>query len=493
LTVGDVTDQVLYDNFSYLGAMGAYYVEENGKGANGWNVGNAYDYTSVGIKIDGIGDMDFINVQIVSYNYTEQVPDTHHVYLTDKCDDNVTIINLACWAMPDNFVRVDSGSLNVYCADFNDNAKTSALTKIGEKGKLYLQNGVSPNGGVKILAAENLKNLTVSGYINEFGLTGENECNWGTNMVRVLRWDVPGNATIDKTQKMVFTEGFTGYKTETVGELANVLSKDGSFNVLPTATANGSVTLQKDGNEDVMRLYHTGATQSVYARSSSLRMKSGRANNTYMLETRLNVKSLRDANKSAFTLTVYNMAGANPSGAVDLVSFKPDGVYVGEQKLTDKVTNTWYRVQVSFDLTGTSGKTYSVRLLDDEYKVVAEAKNVALPAACQGNKNDLGTLSLVANATRTEDAKTTEVLVDYLFVQQDPTVVADPVGMLGDVDGDGGITSTDARLTLQFYAGKITENDLNTAVADVDGDGSITSTDARLILQYYAGKITDWP
>ena len=494
LTVGDVTDQVLYDNFSYLGAMGAYYVEENGKGANGWNVGNAYDYTSVGIKIDGIGDMDFINVQIVSYNYTEQVPDTHHVYLTDKCDDNVTIINLACWAQPDNFLRVDSGSLNVYCADFNDNAKTGTLTKIGEKGKLYMQNGTSPNGGVKILAAENLKNLTMSGYINEFGLTGESECNWGTNMVRVLRWDVPQNATIDKTQKMVFTEGFGRYKTETVGNIANALSKDGSFNVLPTNTDNGNVTLaiENDGNE-MMRLFHTGATQSVYARSSSLRLKSGRANNTYMLETRLNVKSLRDANKANFTLTMYNMAGANPSGAVDLLSFKPDGVYAGEQKLTDKVTNTWYRVQVAFDLTGTSGKTYTVRLLDDNYKVVAEAKNVALPAACQGNKNDLGTLSLVASATRTDDDKTTEVLVDYLFVQQDPTVVSEPIGMLGDVDGDGSITSTDARLTLQFYAGKIGEDDLNVALADVDGDDSITSTDARLILQKYAGKIEKFP
>ncbi|MBO5797688.1 MAG: hypothetical protein J6R77_05010 [Clostridia bacterium] len=37
------------------------------------------------------------------------------------------------------------------------------------------------------------------------------------------------------------------------------------------------------------------------------------------------------------------------------------------------------------------------------------------------------------------------------------------------------------------------EESLNTAVADVDGDGNITSTDARLILQYYAGKITAWP
>ena len=66
-------------------------------------------------------------------------------------------------------------------------------------------------------------------------------------------------------------------------------------------------------------------------------------------------------------------------------------------------------------------------------------------------------------------------------------------GLKGDVDGDGNITSTDARLTLQFYAGKIGEESLNTAVADVDSDVNITSTDARLILQYYAGKITAWP
>ncbi|MBO5798144.1 MAG: hypothetical protein J6R77_07365, partial [Clostridia bacterium] len=74
------------------------------------------------------------------------------------------------------------------------------------------------------------------------------------------------------------------------------------------------------------------------------------------------------------------------------------------------------------------------------------------------------------------------------------TMDATPIGgMLGDVDGDEQITSTDARLTLQFYAGKITEDDLDASVADVDGDDQITSTDARLILQKYAGKIEDFP
>ena len=72
-------------------------------------------------------------------------------------------------------------------------------------------------------------------------------------------------------------------------------------------------------------------------------------------------------------------------------------------------------------------------------------------------------------------------------------VPASADGMLGDVDGDEEITSTDARLTLQYYADKIDEEDLDVDVADVDGDEEITSTDARLILQLYAGKIEDFP
>ena len=67
------------------------------------------------------------------------------------------------------------------------------------------------------------------------------------------------------------------------------------------------------------------------------------------------------------------------------------------------------------------------------------------------------------------------------------------VAACGDVDDDGTITSTDARLALQLYAGKIGAEGLDAAMADVDGDGIITSTDARLVLQYYAGKIDRYP
>ena len=97
-----------------------------------------------------------------------------------------------------------------------------------------------------------------------------------------------------------------------------------------------------------------------------------------------------------------------------------------------------------------------------------------------------------AQAALANTSATVEQLNDHIRALRS-TLVLKPPYILGDVDGDDVITSTDARLTLQYYAGKIGADDLLIDVADVDGDGEITSTDARLILQYYAGKIEDFP
>ena len=65
--------------------------------------------------------------------------------------------------------------------------------------------------------------------------------------------------------------------------------------------------------------------------------------------------------------------------------------------------------------------------------------------------------------------------------------------LLGDADKNGEITTTDARLALQYAAGKIGEEALDAAVTDVDGDGRTSTTDARLILQKAAKKIDQFP
>ena len=96
-------------------------------------------------------------------------------------------------------------------------------------------------------------------------------------------------------------------------------------------------------------------------------------------------------------------------------------------------------------------------------------------------------------------AKPRQETASFMMPDHDVTIRAffgDP-GLLkvlaGDVDGDGSVTTTDARLTLQYAAGKIGGEALDLWAADVDGDGSVTTTDARLILQKAAGKIKNFP
>ena len=72
----------------------------------------------------------------------------------------------------------------------------------------------------------------------------------------------------------------------------------------------------------------------------------------------------------------------------------------------------------------------------------------------------------------------------------------------GDFDGDGEITTSDARMVLQACVGKYGDDgDIGVDfllpyefnAANVDGDTEVTTTDARLILQYVVGKIPNFP
>ncbi len=65
-------------------------------------------------------------------------------------------------------------------------------------------------------------------------------------------------------------------------------------------------------------------------------------------------------------------------------------------------------------------------------------------------------------------------------------------GLQGDINGDGEINTTDARLALQFAVNKITLNSAQQSAGDVNGDGVVNTTDARLILQFAVGKISSF-
>ena len=67
-----------------------------------------------------------------------------------------------------------------------------------------------------------------------------------------------------------------------------------------------------------------------------------------------------------------------------------------------------------------------------------------------------------------------------------------PDAILGDVNGDGLVDTTDAKLVMQYDLALIDDSGLDLSVADVNGDGKVDTTDAKLIMQLDLGLIPDF-
>ena len=74
-----------------------------------------------------------------------------------------------------------------------------------------------------------------------------------------------------------------------------------------------------------------------------------------------------------------------------------------------------------------------------------------------------------------------------VFVWENPDVE------LGDINEDGKVDTTDARLALQHAVGKIQLTESQIFAGDVNTDNKVDTTDARLILQKAVGKIDKFP
>jgi hypothetical protein len=93
-------------------------------------------------------------------------------------------------------------------------------------------------------------------------------------------------------------------------------------------------------------------------------------------------------------------------------------------------------------------------------------------------------------ATYTFEAKAGET---YSFVKGPKAIEEEPKILYGDVNFDGAVDSSDARMVLQAAVNKIALDDTQRTVADVDGNDTIDSSDARYILQKSVNKLDLFP
>jgi hypothetical protein len=141
---------------------------------------------------------------------------------------------------------------------------------------------------------------------------------------------------------------------------------------------------------------------------------------------------------------------------------------------------------------GTLTPDFDPEITEYEMEVPFEVEKLTIDALANDEKAtvEISDTTLVAGETT---VITVTVTAENGDVKVYTIQVTRAAALLGDVNNDGLVDTTDAKLIMQLDLGMIGEDDLLVDVADVNGDGLIDTTDAKLIMQLDLGLITEFP
>lgn len=192
-------------------------------------------------------------------------------------------------------------------------------------------------------------------------------------------------------------------------------------------------------------------------------------------------------------------AGGTVSLAVHLQSNNPACGYQFDVVLPEGVS-------VATDAGGKADIALSGMASDNDYVLdCANMSDGSVRFLCYSNSNspfsaksgDVATIKLKVDNKCTGGTKeiamrdvvisTTEGVATYVYLPSISTLMVTAASvLLGDVNGDGIINTTDAIMVINYYLGKT--NSIDERKADVNGDGIVNTTDAIAIINRYLNK-----
>ena len=157
-----------------------------------------------------------------------------------------------------------------------------------------------------------------------------------------------------------------------------------------------------------------------------------------------------------------------------------------------------YENAAKFDVnaTGTQGSQYLLLVLRDQ-NVPTEQNIVYINQAAAGEDGKLAFTGSDAAYPMTMTSGTYYVYLvgdgkSFDATKADASFTYEAGYTLGDVSGDGDITTTDALMVLQSIVNNIKLTETQKLAADVSKSDGITTTDALMILQYIVRNITEF-
>jgi len=481
MIVGDVTDEILVGNFAYAAATGMRFVAEESGAADVTVYAYAFDCVTVNLEVEDAARIDIVALQTTSFNFmTEGSVDPsvdkeeNFVFLHDTFDGTVNVWTAILYENPDYGFRVEGGKLNLCSFILRSSAPINKATGNGEIRLI--------DGAYSVYAG--IGTPTIPKEISLNAGDGENVDMWLGYYFRTLaggdelgRYEALSQATtswyFDQADNMSVPQGATVLWSDAFTDYAKMLN---SQKLQLQATGGGTIAYRRG----VATLQHTAnAIATMVNSKGTITLPAG---GDYVFEMRVKVNSLQANSGNRVLFGLYNEAGI----AREMLRIQDNGTWQvniqsGWQTAGAVATGTWYRLQVRLAMTREGAYTYEVTLCDDAYQPLA--KSGAQPL----NVTAVTGFQLGVDGIPVLDQSKTELELDYVAFMAEGDAAA------GDVNGDGVIDSTDARLVLQYAVGKIDAAALNTAAADVNGDNKVDSTDARLILQHAVGKIKEFP
>ncbi|MCL2406031.1 MAG: glycoside hydrolase family 55 protein [Defluviitaleaceae bacterium] len=169
LVLGHVQDQFLFGNFTFAGNVGTFFTGDDGIGASGWALGNAKDQLMMCWVFDNLGDMQFINNQLVTVvNHIIHLNlDTQYavkVKTTENFTGEVVFMNTSFWGAHWNTVVVYGGFVfmgNVCQNDIsqitmthNQRTTDQVIAHVSENGRLHLVNVIINPGSPMVVLVQ---------------------------------------------------------------------------------------------------------------------------------------------------------------------------------------------------------------------------------------------------------------------------------------------------------------------------------------------------
>ncbi len=419
--IGDVKEEMLFNNFSFFGGKSMVFAEDNKRGASGWCVGQGIDYSSQAIVIEKIQEMQFVNTQLVSFKKDGVTTDyLCQIHLDTDFTGNADFYNSSFWGGADKNLIAGGGNLNLYNAVIVNVSTPSLL--VDHNGSADCVNLSYCNDGELNIAQENMERIKIT------SMTYKNNLRTKTGfaaLVPVLklgeRFSVPTNSfSMTQESQILFAENFEGYPASNRNGVERALGITDNFSEFQPPAKEAYAALAVDEDNTCVRLYADGTAVQSYLYNHSMALPVGMESSSYTMETRLKLNEISRNSGARLFCCMHNVKEGAETGTVLLFNFKNDFSFeVDNKSIGTWKEGEWYRIKVELDLRNPADKTYTVSLYDDTNKMLTESDWIPLNSSLQNNTDDFGALIFGAlSGTQGQKPGANDILIDYVAVYQ---------------------------------------------------------------------------